>query len=698
MKRHTWLHILVPALIILVWFGLASFGGPTFGKLGDVSSNDQSTFLPATAESTEVISLQKKLSQNSSIPAVIVFESSTQLSPSQLGDIGHIKSEIQKLPELQKYASPAVGPLPSQDKKAAELIIPLPADIDFTTLVETIRSTTQSKTPSGVKAYVSGPAGISADFTKAFAGIDGLLLLVAVAAVFVILIIVYRSVLLPILVLLTAMVALTGAILVVYFLAKHNIVTLNGQSQGILSILAIGAATDYSLLLVSRYREQLQHTTDRWEAIWKAIKVVYEPIVASAVTVMLGLLCLLVSDLNLNRSLGPVAAFGILGACLSALTFLPALLFVFGRVAFWPSKPKLTADEDKIVIKNGLEASTGVWLRAGNVVQKHARATAFSIVLILLICSVGITQLKANGVPQTEVILSQSEAVNGQDAIARHYSAGSASPITVAVPTNKFKITSDFLATRSNISSVQPVTSGGLGTAPATAGGYSFITAILRDDPYSKAAQNDVKNLRSDLDTISPSILVGGSTATSLDTNTISRHDLFKVIPLVLLVVLIVLIILLRSVFAPLLLVGTVVLSFAATLGIAGFVFTHIFHFVGADPSVPLFGFVFLVALGVDYNIFLMSRTREESFRYGTRAAILHSLGKTGSVITSAGIVLAATFAALGVIPILFLVQIAFIVAFGVLLDTIIVRSLLVPALVYMSGKTTWWPSHKLQD
>lgn len=690
--KKTWIRVLVTVSIIVIWFIVASFGGPTFGKLSSVSSNDQSAFLPSSAESTKVQNLQASFATSTSLPAIIVVETHQSLTPSSFAVFGAIKQNIQKVagvqqPSIDGQAS-VIGPIPASDGKAIEYIVPISDTKNVQSVVKSLRTTVNGSIPTGTTAYVTGPAGLSADLVSAFGGIDGILLIVAVSAVFVILLLVYRALLLPFLVLFTAMFALTAAILVIYAFASLGWIKLNGQSQGILSILVIGAATDYSLLLIARYKEALHHTQSKWAALTQAYKAAFAPIAASAATVVLALLCLLFSDLNSNRSLGPIAAIGIVFAFLSALTLLPALLVTFGRGAFWPFRPKLlpeSAHPSRIKSPTGLEQSTGLWKRVGILIKKQPIAV-WSVSLIILVAAIsGLFQLKANGVSQTNVILGSSNAVDGQKALARHFDAGSGSPVEIVAPQ---KITSTVTNAVSTTKGISNVTIGTI-----VVNGNLLISATLTDDPYSQAAENVISTLRTKLSAINSSILVGGTTAIALDTNITAQHDLFKIIPIVLAVILIILIILLRSIVAPILLILTVGISYTASLGVSAIIFNHIFNFPGADASVPLFGFVFLVALGVDYNIFLMTRVREEAINIGTKAGILRALTVTGSVITSAGVVLAATFAALGIIPILFLAQIAFIVAFGVLLDTIIVRSLLVPAFSYTIGKKIWWPS-----
>ncbi|MGG6380550.1 MMPL family transporter [Paenarthrobacter sp. NEAU-H11] len=692
-----WLRWLLPVILVLTWLALAGVGGPTFGRLEEVSSNDQASFLPAGAEATEAQDWQAKFRDSDEVPGVIVIESSEAFTPAQLGEVAGLRAELEEL----QLGSAVIGPIPSEDGKAVQFIAPIDSSAEVKEAVQELRDTVAGAAPEGMQTFVTGPAGLAADLTAAFAGIDGILLLVALAAVFVILLVVYRSLLLPVMVLLTSVFALCAAILLVFGMAKAGWIQLNGQSQGILSILVIGAATDYALLYVARFREALTHTTNRTAAVLTAWKASFEPILASGATVIIALLCLLFSDLNSNKALGPVAAAGILCSLFAALTLLPALMALLGRAAFWPFRPKLLpADQREPELVTGLEGQKGLWRATGSLVSRRPRVVWIASVLLLLVASAGVLQLKANGVPQTDVILTASNAVDGQDALARHFDAGSGSPAVVVADQGKAQEVLDtvkeadgvgeaYLLARGSV----PITGApGAPGAPDVRDGKVLINATLNSAADSLEAEEAVKALRADVKSVDPEALVGGVTATALDTNTTAQRDLVIIIPVVLVVILFILMLLLRSILAPVLLVLSVVLSYAAAMGVSAFVFNNILGFPGADATVPLFGFVFLVALGVDYNIFLMSRVREESLKHGTRPGILRGLGVTGGVITSAGVVLAATFAALGVIPIMFLVQLAFIVAFGVLLDTVLVRSLLVPALAYDIGPRIWWP------
>lgn len=689
------LRYLIPTVLVVAWVAVGAIGGPTFGKISSVSTNDQAAFLPSSAESTKVNELQSEFKDQQTIPAIVVIESTKQIAPEELSGYQDLKAQLAAVEGVQKPDNdqqPAViGPIVSKDQRAVELIVPIDSGADIDATVTNLRQTIKGELPAGQTAFVAGPAGLQADLVEAFGGIDSILLFVALGVVFVILLIVYRSLLLPVIVLLNSIFALSGSILVVFYLAKAGIIDLNGQSQGILSILVIGAATDYSLLLVARYREQLILVTSKWQAIKSALKGVIEPIGASAATVILALLCLLFSELNSNQSLGPIAATGIAFAFLATMTFLPALLVLFGRNSFWPLKPKFDHAANKI------DDVPKLWHKVGNLITKHSRLVWTLSLLVLVVGASGLLQLKAGGVPASDLILSKSEAVAGQKVIAEHFNSAAGTPLVVIADESNAGAVVDKLESLEGVSQAS-VYSGAsnpfAASQPKVVDGKVLVNAQLTtDEPTTDQSQQIVKNARAALDEVDSSALVGGRSAISLDTNQTAVRDIQVIIPIVLVVILVILIIVLRSLLAPLILIGTVVLSYATALGVSAFVFNYIFGFPGADPSVPLFGFVFLVALGVDYNIFLMSRVREESADMGTRVGLLHALGKTGGVITSAGVVLAATFAALGVIPILFLAQIAFIVAFGVLLDTILVRSLLVPALCYDIGPKIWWPS-----
>jgi RND superfamily putative drug exporter len=546
-------------------------------------------------------------------------------------------------------------------------------------------------TADGLVAHVGGLGGILTDMMKVFDSIDGMLLGVTVAIILVILLVVYRSPLLPLIVLFGAGVAFAIANGVIYLLAKNDIITVSGQSQAILDVLVLGAATDYAMLLVSRFREELRLTADRFAAMRIALRASIEPIAASGATVILGLLCLLISDLSSNKGLGPVGAIGIASSLLVSLTLLPAILVLFGRVAFWPVRPtygSVPAEE------------RGIWAKVAAVVGRRSRLVWIATAFVLLAGVAGLTRLEADGIPQSEAFTGHPDSVSAQELITAHFAGGFGSPTEIVVRQDKLADTLSQVKNVPGVADAQPYTGvftpplpGAAPPGPKVVDGLVRIDATLADPADSGKATETVKRLRDVVHAVpGADAQVGGFTAINHDVQTTSQRDRTLIIPLVLVVIFFVLMLLLRSIVAPLLLIATVVLSYLATLGISGIVFNDILDFPGADSSYPLFAFVFLVALGVDYNIFLMTRVREEASKIGHRAGTLRALSVTGGVITSAGVVLAATFAALAVLPLVFVVEIAFAVAFGVLLDTLLVRSLLVPALTIDIGRFVWWP------
>lgn len=748
----------IPAALLLVWLALAGVGGPYFGKIDQVSSNDLSTFLPKNAESTKVKDELAKFQTSGTIPAIVVFESDASLTDTQKSQLMTARDNMQKTGVVMGEVS---QPVYSDDGKGGFVLVPIDSDTKFAPVITKLQDAVKQSDISMRSAF-TGPAMFARDLNKAFAGIDGTLLVVALAVVFLILLVVYRSPVLPIVTLMSAIAALASAIFVVWHLANAGVMQLNGQVQGILFILVIGAATDYALLYISRYREELTLHESAWDATQAALKASWEPIVAAGGTVILGLLCLLVSDLGSNKALGPVGGVGIAFAIASALTFLPAALLLFGRRAFWPRRPRYMPGKGH----GDYHDNHPVWTKVGRLVGKHPRRLWVGISILLIACCVYIPQLRAQGVSQQDLIVGKSEARDGQILLDRHFPGGSGSPAFILVPESQQVAVVKQLETDYGVDSVSVLTSDKTRTsmlvgrseiklrqqirekiaasrqeqldtirtkieaemagAPAeyieqfyqqaiaavpsvdsiAASAYPFkdlqpkvvdgqvvLQATLKDPASSVQARETISRLRATIQPTHPEVIFGGVSAVQLDTNTASTHDLKIIIPLILLAITSVLMLLLRSVVAPLILLATTVVSFGATLGVAAFLFNNVWHFPGADPSVIIFGFVFLVALGIDYNIFLMTRVREETIRLGVRQGTLKALVVTGGVITSAGVVLASTFAALYVIPILFLAQIAFIVSFGVLLDTLIIRSLLVPSLTLEIGKKMWWPS-----
>jgi RND superfamily putative drug exporter len=689
MSARRWL---LPAIVALVWIMAAGPLNLLGAKLSGVQENDNAAFLPDSAESTRVTELERGFATVESLPLLIVWEREGGLTPETRTAIQERTAEIVRLTEGTRTGD-ASPPIPSEDGEAVQVVVPLKPDLgdDLPPLVEEIRGVVQVP---GATGYVSGPGGIFADFAAGFAGIDGLLLLAAFGVVLLILLAVYRSPLLPLLVIGTAVLALSAGNAVAYLLADAGLITVNGQSQGIASILVVGAATDYGLLIVARFREELRRTESRFDAMRIALRRAVEPIVASGATVILGVLCLLFSDLGSNRGLGPISAVNVVFSMLAALTFLPAALTLLGRAAYWPSRPVHGSQE---------RDTAGIWGKVAGLVGRRPGPVLAGSVAVLLVAAAFLPTLKADGLSFTEIIRGPSQAVDGQAAIARHFDAGFGSPAVIITPEASWQRVAATVGRLDGVASVVPVTDAppgapggppGGAAAPKVAGGLVQLDATLRDAADSDAALDTVRDIRREARAAEPRALVGGATATDLDTRETTERDRVVIIPIILIATTLVLALLLRSLVAPLLLMATVVLSFAATLGVTAIAFNHLFRFPGTDQGLILISFVFLIALGVDYNIFLMTRAREESATVGTRAGILRALTVTGGVITSAGLVLAATFGALTVLPILFLTQIAFIVAFGVLLDTFLVRSLVVPAAVRLLGDRTWWPSH----
>ncbi|MFD5142304.1 MMPL family transporter [Streptomyces sp. NPDC058401] len=679
---------LIPVVLLVAWLLIGGGLGPYAGKLGEVATNDQTAFLPRSAESTRAVEAQKAFRQEESLPVIVVWTAKTpgaKLGPRQQEEATRALAGLSGADRSTGSSAPASPAVLSADGRALQGVVQLPPDLgeELPRTLEEIAAAA-AQVP-GTVAQLAGPAASQADLADAFAGIDGLLLAVALTAVLLILLLVYRSLLLPVVIIVGAVFALGLACAIVYVLADHGIVRVDGQVQGILSILVIGAATDYALLLTARFREELQARPDRFAAVRAALRRSIGPITASAGTVALGLLALLLSDLTNNRALGPVGAIGIVCAVLSTLTFLPAVLVLLGRAAYWPARIGHTAEAG---------AGHGIWKSVAAVVDRAPRKVWALSLAVLLACAAFAPTLNAKGVPLDEIFVHDAPSVAAQQTLSEHFPGGSGNPAVVIADAGRLDQVVRAAERTEGVAAVTPFTAPGPpGGAPLVADGRVRLDATLAAPSDSRAAQQTVVRLREAVHAVpDANAVVGGYSAQQYDTQRTAEQDRMLIIPVVLVIILIILVGLLRSVLMPVLLVATVALSFVATLGISALVFQQILGFSGTDSSVPLYGFVFLVALGVDYNIFLMTRVREESLLHGTRQGVLRGLVATGGVITSAGVVLAATFAALGVIPLAFMLQIAFIVAFGVLLDTLVVRSLLVPALVRDIGPAAWWP------
>jgi RND superfamily putative drug exporter len=803
-------------VVFAVWLvGIVIAAGPANlpGKFTDAEDNESTSFLPGDAESTKALQAAEDLQGGELAPAVIVYRRESGLTPA---DRQKIVEDVRRLTERrfpgvvsdgataaaggdggaagggeapegratgqpegcagpttpipgqpEGYA-PFVGPVCSGDGKAAIVTAYLKGEGDADRILDPMEfwRDTVSDPGGGLEVKITGGAGYAADAIEVFENINGTLLLAAVSLVIFLLILIYRSPIFLFIPLAAIIFAEMLARSVGYGLSELG-VTINGQSSSIMSIMVLGAGTDYALLIVARYREELHHTDDRHEAMQAATASAGPAVFASAATVIAALLCLSIAKVNGTSGMGPIVAMGVACAALSMLTLLPALLTIFGRRAFWPFVPHtprweladqlpagglgrrmvdgssvgallpvmgaciLVALLLPLVLLNKLlqglvflltlgrihvpslivgpldraifkpyevrrtkhehlaDATHGFWKRVGDrVAARPMRVLTGSTVLLLVFCA-GLayfsTDLTTNDSYRTEV-----ESVEGQELLSRSFPSGASAPTDVIVPDpGEVPAVTRAVERAEGVESVSPpVAQGESGV---------LVQATLEPPPYSTEAFDLIEPIREAADGAAPGTLVGGASAVEFDVREAAAWDSTVIPPIVLVVVFLILVLLLRAVVAPLILIGTVIVSFLAALGVGYFAFDVFFDFPGSDPSLPLFAFVFLVALGVDYNIFLMARAREETFKHGTREGMLRALAVTGGVITSAGIVLAGTFSVLAVLPLVFLTEIGFVVAFGVLLDTFLVRSVLVPAIVLKLGPGVWWPSKLAQ-
>ena len=661
--------------VLVFWLVIVAVTGPLGGKLTGAEKNDASAWLPAKAESTKVLDVQSRFQSPNIFTAVVVYD-----RPSGLTSADKAKAAA----DARRFAGVAgvvrsqlTGPVLATDGKAVETIVPVNLGLEgwngAAAAATTLRTIAQANA-NGLTSHIAGPLGNAADSANAFKGIDGILLYATLAVVIVLLLITYRSPVLWLLPVISAGVALTTAQGLIYLLAKHGL-TVNAQSAGILLVLVFGAGTDYALLLTARYREELRRHQDRHEAMAVALRRAGPAVIASAGTVIVSLLTLTIAELNSTKSLGPVLAIGVVVALLAMMTLLPALLVIFGRWLFWPVKPAYGTEEP---------TTKGFWARVGRRIAVRPRMVWVITAVILGAMAVGLTGLKAGGLTTAQGFRHTPDSVAGQTVIDRHFPAGAGQPvIVIGNEPQAAQLASAVKGT--------PGITGVIG--PFSRAGHAYLQGTLTSAPDSQASYNTIDRVRAAVHAVpGADALVGGNTAINLDVERASAHDRTVIIPVILVVVFLILGLLLRALIAPIMLIATVILSFAATLGVSALMFNNVFNFGGADTSFPLFVFVFLVALGIDYNIFLMTRVREEAGKHGPRQGALTGLSATGGVITSAGAVLAGTFAALATLPVTFLAELGFAVAFGVLLDTIVVRSVLVTALNLDLGRWVWWP------
>ncbi len=665
-----WLFLFVPSMYVAFVHD---------GGLTKAQENDISAWLPEDAEATKAIEAQEKFFSPNEIPTVVVFEREGGITEADKEAVREVAAQI---PDIEHVlGADRLSTDLSDDREAMTITFPVdPGSGGWETLLEVtddIRGLDEGL-PDGLSMHITGPGGTASDFMAAFSGGDVTAMLAAMGVVIFALLLTYRSPVLWMLPLIAAAFSLVVAMAVVRGLVALDVLTVNGQTMFILPVLVLGAATDYALLIVARYREELRHHEDRHEAMALALHRAGPAVFASGLTVMVGLMCLVVASMTPTADLGPVCAIGVGVAILAMLTMLPAMLLIVGRGVFWPVRPSYGSPD---------HYETSVWAKVGNLISKAPRPTWILTTLALAAAVLGTLTLDAKGLANEDAFRDKPESVEGSEILGAHFDAGTGDPVYILANADEAE---QVVQVASGVEGIDPATV--FGTPPVD--GTVMIFASLTDQPDTEAARDTVERVRDAVHAVDGAeALVTGTTAQNLDMLDASAEDNRIVIPLVLIVVLLILAGLLRAIVAPLLLLLTVILSFGAALGLSSLLFEHVFGFEGADPSYPLWAFVFLVALGIDYNIFRMTRVHEEAKRVGTREGALVGLRATGGVITAAGLVLAGTFTVLAAMPMVFAAQIGITVALGVLLDTLIVRSVLVTALTLDIGRWMWWPS-----
>jgi RND superfamily putative drug exporter len=656
------------------WWAVAIVILALAGAMGVVSVVGEATrtasatdALPIGSDSAQAVELREQLPEAEGSTAVVLFSTgSGQLSPS---DVAAIEARVAELP--------GAGRAPVQrsaDGTAVLAVVPVDANDATATAeaVKQIRATVKAELPDGVTAQVTGPAAVQADLAAVFSGANTRLLIATASVVALLLVITYRSPILWIFPLIVVGVAdRLAAVLATHTLAAFDVVW-DESTIGILSVLVFGAGTDYALLLISRYRDELRSHHDRREAMSLALRRTAEAVLSSSVTVVIGLLTLLLSLFPATRGLGLACAVGIVVAAAFVLVVLPAALVIFDRWIFWPRVPR----EGEAALADG----QSFWRKIGDRVAAHPKRIISITLVGLAVLAAGIAFVDT-GLKTSDQFLQKPEAIAASERLAQSFPAGSADPAIIVTTADPQAVTAAAKGVE-GIAGARMVNQGN---------GVAEIDAVIEAAPGSEAAADTVVALRAALTSL-PDSHVAGTEAVALDQAEASKRDRLVIFPLVLALVLIALVVLLRSIVAPLVLVSTVVATYLASIGASWWIFTKVFGFSALDDSAPLFAFVFLVALGVDYNIFLVTRAREEARGHGSREGMLRGLAATGGVITSAGILLAAVFAVLGVLPLVVLAQIGVIICIGVLLDTLVVRTLLVPAIAVELGDRFWWP------
>ena len=651
--------------IVLLGFGVLLIVG--LGQATHTARVDDA--LPSGYDSTRAAQLREQLPSEDSSTAVVLFTG--DVDQARVAELGQV---VQGL-DVERVTVPRqTAVIPSEDNEAAISIVAITTTDSSETAdaVTSLRSQLRQDVPDGVKVQVTGPAAVQADLAAVFDGADFKLLGATAGVVAILLVITYRSPVLWVVPLLVVGVAdQTASVLATQALAGLG-VPWDESTTGILSVLVFGAGTDYALLLISRYRDELRRHEDRREAMALALRRTAEAVLSSATTVVLGVLCLALSLTPTTRGLGIACGVGIVVAALFALVALPATLVLFGRWVFWPKVPTTGSQS--------LADGHSLWRRVGDAVSRRTTAFVAGTLLLLVVLAGGLLNLDL-GLPTAEQFLQKPEAISAGQELARHFPAGSSDPAVVMT-----RSPDEATAALKGLDGVDSVRAAGSG------GGWTEVDAVLDDGPDSQAARGTVERMRAALDDAGVTAYVGGTSAEAVDLSGASTRDRWVIFPVILALVLGALLLLLRSVVAPILLVATVLGTYVAAIGASWWLFTGVFGFSGVDEGMPLLAFLFLVALGVDYNIFLVTRAWEETAEHGARAGMLRALAATGGVITSAGILLAAVFAVLGVLPLVVLAQLGVVICVGVLLDTLVVRTVLVPALALLLGDRFWWP------
>ncbi|MBM3667273.1 MAG: MMPL family transporter [Actinobacteria bacterium] len=710
-------------LVIAAWVILVAAVGGYAGKLQASTTNENEEYLPASADSTAVINLlEDRFPEGREVDAIVVYQRQGGLTAADKREIQAEAAEFCASPEIKDkltVVSPFAGPVCGVDGEpvaaegaaapggGAEAAPPgalSPVSEDGSTALTFVRtSATESEviqetvgalreiTPppdageGELNAYVSGPAGFITDATEAFEEIDGTLLTVTIALVLILLLLIYRSPVIAFVPLFVVGIAYTIVAAGIYGIVEAGVFDVNGQTTGILIVLMFGAGTDYCLLIVSRYREELRRYEDKHEAMAHATERTAPAIVSAGATVFAAMLVLLLADLKSTQSMGPVLAIGIAVTLLAGLTLLPAVLAALGRRAFWPAVPRVGSEQRQPL---------GVWRRVGNLV--HERAPIATVVCIGVLALGALGNLTERGTLDFgEGFRNDPESSQGQEVIDEQLSAGQVAVTNVIVDDSGATVeeVTAALNDSDDVDSAQPV-------SVSDDGELARIDVTLAQDPFTDAASDSIPGLRETVEESAGggTALVGGLTAENHDTEQTLASDAKLIVPLILILILLILIALLRAVVAPLYLVATVVLSFAFALGVSQWLFTNVFDQPDGEPGLATFSFLFLVALGVDYNIFLISRIREESAKLGNKEGVIAGLEKTGGVITSAGLILAGTFSALMALPLETLFQLGFTVALGLLVDTFLVRAILVPSIAFQLGDRNWWPGRTDQS